>query len=105
MHKREDGIVDLDKSRCIGCQYCVWVCPYNVPQFDPEAGVSDKCNMCAQRLDQGEEPMCVLCCPSRAIKFGDLNDPDSEVAKMVNQRSSKVLLPEQGTSPTTQYLF
>ncbi|MGR6835127.1 4Fe-4S dicluster domain-containing protein [Syntrophomonas erecta] len=105
MHKREDGIVDLDKSKCIGCQYCAWVCPYDVPQFDKDAGVSDKCTMCAHRIDKGELPMCVKCCPTRAIKFGDLNDPNSEVAQLINHRSSKVLLPEQGTHPLTHYVF
>jgi DMSO reductase iron-sulfur subunit len=105
LHYRADGIVDLDKDKCIGCRYCAWVCPYDVPQFDAEAGVSDKCNLCAHRLDKGEEPMCVKCCPSRAIRFGDLNDPDSEVSKLISKRSSKVLAPEQGTHPSTHYLF
>ena len=92
------------QNKCIGCHYCS-VCPYDVPQFDEEKGVSDKCNLCAQRIDKGDEPMCVKCCPARAIHFGDLNDPNSEVAKLIKSRQSKVLLPEQGTHPTTHYLF
>ncbi len=105
LYKRDDGIVYLDKNKCIGCRYCSWVCPYDVPHFDAEHGVSDKCTLCAHRIEKGEKPMCVICCPSRAIHFGDLNDPASEVSKLLSKRKNKVLLPEQGTHPQTQYLF
>ncbi len=105
LQKRADGIVTLDKTKCTGCRYCAWVCPYDVPQYDKEARVSDKCTLCSHRIDKGEEPMCVMCCPARAIKYGDLDDPNSEVSKLVNTRNSKTLNPEKGTHPTTHYLF
>ncbi len=105
LQKRADGIVTLDKDRCIGCRYCSWVCPYDVPQYDKDSGVSDKCDLCAHLIDKGEEPMCVKCCPSRAIKFGDLDDPDSVVSQLINTRTGKVLSPEHGTKPTTHYIF
>ncbi|HZK43752.1 MAG TPA: 4Fe-4S dicluster domain-containing protein [Syntrophomonadaceae bacterium] len=105
MHVREDGIVDLDKNKCIGCRYCNWVCPYDVPQFDSVARVSDKCNLCAHLIDKGEDSMCVTCCPARAIHYGDLNDPNSEVSKLLQIRDNKTLAPEHGTKPSTHYIL
>lgn len=105
LSKRTDGIVDLNKAKCIGCHYCNWVCPYDAAQFDEEAGVSDKCTLCAHRIDQGEEPFCVVCCPARALKLIDMNNPDSAAVALLNRRSNKALLPEKGTRPSNRYLF
>lgn len=103
--KREDGIVFVDQDKCIGCQYCIWSCPYEARYRDPEKHVVDKCNMCMDRLDQGLEPMCVMTCPARAIVVGDLNDPNSEVFKLVNSHDVRVLRPDQGTNPSTFYIL
>jgi formate dehydrogenase iron-sulfur subunit len=63
------GIVLHSADACIGCQYCVWNCPYSVPQFNPERGVVGKCDMCHGRLTTGLEPACVNACPENAIEI------------------------------------
>ncbi len=74
MTKRDDGIVYIETSKCIGCGYCGWACPYGAPQFDEEAGVMTKCNMCMDLVDQGKKPACVDGCPLRALDFGELSE-------------------------------
>jgi formate dehydrogenase iron-sulfur subunit len=67
------GIVLHSADACIGCQYCVWNCPYSVPQFNPERGVVGKCDMCHDRLEDGREPACVNACPESAIEIEIVN--------------------------------
>ncbi len=67
------GIVMHSADACIGCQYCVWNCPYSVPQYNPERGVVGKCDMCKGRLDEGQEPACVNACPEGAIEIEIVN--------------------------------
>jgi len=67
------GIVLHSADACIGCQYCVWNCPYSVPQFNPERGVVGKCDMCQGRLAEGLEPACVNACPEHAIEIEIVN--------------------------------
>ena len=78
MHQREDGIVMVDESKCIGCRYCEWACPYAAPQFNEEVGVMTKCNFCYDYLDEGKSPACVAACPSRALFFGDIDELRAE---------------------------
>jgi len=101
--KREDGVVFIDKDKCIGCRYCVWSCPYGARQFDEENKVVDKCTMCMHRTDEGKIPMCVNVCMGRAITYGDLNDPTSEVYQLVHSKPVRILKPEQGTEPSVFY--
>lgn len=70
--KLEDGTVQIDKSKCIGCQFCAMACPYNVRYLNEAEGVVEKCTLCAQRISQGDLPQCVTQCPARARFFGDL---------------------------------
>ncbi len=70
------GIVLHSTDACIGCQYCVWNCPYSVPQFNPERGVVGKCDMCRGRLAEGLEPACVNACPENAIQIEIVNKID-----------------------------
>lgn len=73
--KREsDGIVIHDPERCIGCRYCVWVCPYGAPQYDEREGRVRKCNLCVEELERGGTPICASSCPQRAIEFGLLEE-------------------------------
>jgi Fe-S-cluster-containing dehydrogenase component len=70
--KMEDGTVQIDKSKCIGCQFCVMACPYNVRYLNKDEGVIEKCTLCEQKIAQGELPQCVEQCGARARFFGDL---------------------------------
>lgn len=70
--RRSDGLVIINADQCMGCGYCSWVCPFDAPQFDPASGTMTKCDFCADRLDQGQRPICVDACPMRALDFGDL---------------------------------
>ena len=71
-HKTSDGTVQIDKSKCIGCQFCAMACPYNVRYLNEEEGVVEKCTLCEQKVAQGELPQCVAQCGGRARWFGDL---------------------------------
>lgn len=66
-------------------------------------GVAEKCTLCKERTDDGDAPMCVACCPARARIFGDLDDPDSEISKVIRENQAYVLLEEQGTQPKVHY--
>jgi len=103
MFARRDGIVDFDKSICIGCKACIAACPYDAIFMNPEDHAAEKCNFCAHRLDVGLEPACVVVCPTEAILVGDLNDPGSRVAKMVHRDAVAVRRPEKDTRPKLFY--
>ncbi len=102
--KRDDGIVLVDREACDGCQICVAACPYDVFLSDPETGVVSKCTLCAHRVDEGLDPFCLICCQGEAIFFGDLADPDSEVARLAARDDAFVLLPGAATKPGVRYL-
>lgn len=103
MFARPDGIVDFDKSACIGCKACMAACPYDAIFINPDDHSAEKCNFCAHRVDAGLEPACVVVCPVEAIIVGDLNDPASRVAKMVNRSPVTVRRPEKDTRPKVFY--
>ena len=130
--KRADGIVLVDYNKCIGCRYCIVACPYGARTFVPSiglyypgqgatpyetfvpsgpkmaqphrAGAVEKCTLCVQRVDQGEDPACVQTCPAHARYFGDLSDPNSMVSNLIAKKGGFQLLPELGTDPSIYYL-
>jgi len=119
--KRPDGIVLVDHHRCIGCRYCVISCPYNARAFNfrenpdwpnkdyPKRshGVAESCNFCAHLLDRGQEPACVAACKKKgvgALTVGDLDDPESEVSKLIVAHSPKRLREDLGTEPKVYYI-
>jgi Fe-S-cluster-containing dehydrogenase component/formate-dependent nitrite reductase membrane component NrfD len=104
LYKREDGIVDFDSSRCIGCKSCMQACPYDALYIDPNTHTAAKCNYCAHRTELGLEPACVIVCPERAIIAGDLHNPASEIARIIAREPVRVRKPEQGTGPNVYYL-
>lgn len=104
MYQREDGIVEFDKHTCIGCKACMQACPYDAIHIDPESGTAAKCHYCSHRVETGLEPACAVVCPTHAIVAGDLDDPMSEIAKLVQQAKTTVRKPEQGTAPKVLYI-
>ena len=104
LHRRDDGIVDFDQRRCIGCKACSQACPYGALYMDPETHTSAKCNYCAHRKEVGLKPACVAICPQQAIVAGDLDDPQSEIAILVAKEQTMVRKPEKGTSPKLFYI-
>jgi formate-dependent nitrite reductase membrane component NrfD/ferredoxin len=103
MFKRADGIVDFDKSICIGCKACMAACPYDAIFINPEDHSAEKCNFCAHRIDMQLEPACVVVCPTQAILIGDMNDQDSYVAQIINRDTVAVRRPEKETLPKLFY--
>lgn len=103
-HIREDGVVLIHKDRCIGCRLCVSACPYNARFSHPDKHIAAKCTFCVHRVDEGVVPACVNTCPAEARIFGDLNDPNSEVARLVASNPVQVLKPELGTEPRVFYI-
>lgn len=103
MFKRPDGIVDFDKSICIGCKACMAACPYDAIFINPEDHSAEKCNFCAHRIDVGLEPACVVVCPTQAILIGDMNDPTSYVGQIINREPVNVRRPEKETLPKLFY--
>lgn len=102
--KRADGPVLIDYTKCIGCGICIQACPYDARYFNTVQETADKCTFCVHRLDRGLLPACVTSCVGRARVFGDLNDPDSTVAKLMAQYPVNRLLPEDGTDPQIYYI-
>jgi molybdopterin-containing oxidoreductase family iron-sulfur binding subunit len=119
--KRPDGIVMMDWHRCIGCRYCMAACPYGSRSFnwgDPRPhiakvrndyptrtkGVVEKCTFCEERLSRREAPACVEACKDKALVFGDLDDPGSEVRRLLSSRFALRRKPALGTEPEVYYL-
>lgn len=125
-YTRGDGIVLVDKQKCIGCRACAVACPYmnrhfiaegalqsdgapltayEAVKFDAfEEGTMAKCTLCASRVDQGLEPACVVTCPTEARIFGDWDEQDSRLQLLVKEREGWTLLPECNTKPSVYYL-
>lgn len=103
-HYAEGGIVLVTEEDCIGCKACIASCPYDARYVHPE-GYVDKCTFCIHRVEEGQDPACVSVCPTHAFTFGDLDDPNSEISKVLRERKSKTLIPEAGTEPNIFYLL
>lgn len=104
IYRREDGIVLVDEEKCNGCKACIEACPYGALTYNSERNVVKKCTLCQHRIDEGLEPFCVICCEVDALFFGDLNDPESKVSKLIAQKNGYVLKPEAGNDPTVHYI-
>lgn len=125
--KEPDGVTVIDYNWCIGCRYCMAACPYEARRFNfskPEipkedinpnmgylsnrirpAGVVEKCHFCLHRTREGKNPACMEVCPTGARVFGDLNDPDSEIRYIIENKRTYILKEEAGTVPAFFYYF
>ena len=101
---REDGIVDFDDERCIGCKSCMQACPYDALYIDPNKGTAAKCNYCAHRIEHSYEPACVIVCPTEAIISGDLDDDNSSISNYIIENKVSVRKPESGARPNLFYI-
>ncbi|MEO5365228.1 MAG: 4Fe-4S dicluster domain-containing protein [Magnetococcus sp. WYHC-3] len=119
---RKDGIVLVDEHRCIGCRYCMIACPYkarslvyhetHLPEHGNKgvplraAGVVEKCTFCVHRVDAGLPPACVAACDGKggkAMLFGDLNDPESEISRRVKSVRTQTMRADLGLGPQVHY--
>ena len=98
-----DGVILVDKDRCIGCKYCIVACPYGARLLHPETKVVDKCTFCYHRITQGMAPACVEACPTRARSFGDLKNPNDPVRERLLAEALQVIKPSLGTRPQVFY--
>jgi tetrathionate reductase subunit B len=103
-YRAANGVVLVDADDCIGCRYCIEACPYGARYFDEASGTVDKCTFCDHRVARGLEPACVATCPTGTRVFGDLDDPSSEVARLVSTQPVEVRRSRARTSPKVYYL-
>ena len=110
-YKHEEGYVLQRYERCIACRTCIAACPYNARHVLPNnrtrvkvGGVVDKCTFCEHRVSNDQLPACVQTCLGRSRIFGDLNDPKSEVHRLVATMGTVTLKPEKGTRPQVYYI-
>lgn len=105
VYKRDDGIVIIDPEKAVGQKQIVNTCPHRVIYWNEELQLPQKCDMCAHFLDQGyTQPRCVELCPTGALLFGDLNDPESEISKVVAEQKPYSSRPEFGLHENVRYL-
>ncbi|MGH7906922.1 MAG: 4Fe-4S dicluster domain-containing protein [Candidatus Binataceae bacterium] len=104
LFRRDDGIVDFDNARCIGCKSCMQACPYDALYIDPNTNTAAKCNYCAHRVEAGLEPACVIVCPTQAIISGDLDNPSSRIGRAISNQKVVVRKPHKGTQPKLFYI-
>ena len=120
--RRSDGVVAMDEHRCIGCRYCMAACPYEARSFNwvapppspnpgnypaRTAGVVEKCNLCVERIDNGQIPLCVETCANAgagALTFGNLEDANSPLRQLLASRQVLRRRPSLGTEPRIFYL-
>lgn len=127
-HYDENGNVQVDYDKCIGCRNCMAACPYDArssnwadpaehPYYEGfeqtpyeqlrasehQQGVVEKCVMCHGRTAEGKDPACVQTCITKSRWFGDLDDPDSEICKKIAELGARPLMPEYGTCPSVFY--
>jgi Fe-S-cluster-containing dehydrogenase component len=97
------GVVLVEHNVCIGCKACLASCPYDARFIHPD-GYADKCTFCIHRVEKGMDPACVSVCPTRCMYFGDVDDPNSVVSKLLASRKYHSLIPEAGTKPQVFFL-
>lgn len=127
IYRRSDGVVIVDKGTCAGATACIKACPYGVIALNPDTeyfegqrgpgeanlpayrihppGKASICTLCYHRLDEGLSPACVVGCPSKAMIFGDLDDPESAVSVYMRRKRSEAMHASAGSAPKVTYVF
>ena len=102
-----DGIIKIDKKLCIGCGSCKRACPYDSIRSNAQLRISDKCDICADARAAGDTPACVRNCSGSALKYGDLDDPESEVSRLLAATAPEHIhsLRDTGTGPSVRYIL
>jgi Fe-S-cluster-containing dehydrogenase component len=103
IYQRDDGIVLIDERHCTGCLACKAACPYGAIYFRPDKGTVDKCTFCFENIEAGRKPECVVTCPVDSLIFGNLNDTEDALLRLIKDRDARPLHPEVGTSPSVYY--
>lgn len=104
LYRRADGVVDFNSDRCIGCKSCIQACPYDALYIDPSSNTAAKCNFCTHRIEEGLQPSCVVVCPEQAIIAGDMDDPTTEISRLLDRFPVTVRKPEKETRPKLFYI-
>ena len=104
LFKRDNGVVDFDGQRCIGCKSCMQACPYDALYINPYTNTAEKCNFCAPRVETGMQPACEVVCPTQAILSGDLDDSGSLISQLLSSNKTTVRKPEAQTKPKLYYI-
>jgi tetrathionate reductase subunit B len=99
----KDGVVLVDKDRCVGCRYCIQACPYGARYLNPTTHTADKCTFCYHRVVKGLNPACVEVCPTQARVFGDLKSKASRLVRFSRMNKIHVLKPALNTEPKVYY--
>jgi tetrathionate reductase subunit B len=98
-----DGVVLIDKTRCLGCRYCVQACPYGCRYIDPRTHTADKCTLCYHRITKGLTTACAEVCPTGARQLVDLKDPKDPVHEFIRTHKIHVLKPQMATRSKVYY--
>lgn len=103
----EDGVINIDKDLCINCGSCRRECPYKTINLNKELRVSDKCTLCVEARAIDDVPACIRNCSGGALFYGDVNDPESQVSKMLAAENPDHIysLKDFGNGPTTKYIL
>jgi Fe-S-cluster-containing dehydrogenase component len=105
-YTRDDGVVLINDKLCVGCNACLYACPYQARIRNEERGVAEKCWLCLDLVLGGGLPACVQACVPGARIFGRTDDPDSQVSELISSGRAKPLHPEFGTEPAIlQYII
>ncbi len=103
-YRTGDGIVHVDRDKCVGCRICIAACPYGSRFINPLTDTADKCDFCYHRITKGLQPACVDACTGKARIFGDLNDPESEISRFIASHSTQRLRADLDTRPRVHYV-
>lgn len=104
VYRRPDGIVIIDPIKSAGQKHLVDACPYGAIYWNEKKNIVQKCSFCVHRLEKGKQPRCAQACPSHALVFGDLDDKESKVSKLINSGKTEVFHPEYKTAPAVKYI-